>query len=123
MCRPRANRVHLWAAARPYPASMGNISCYKGTKLSSGTSQVNVQTVPVTPTQNITLAQGYLLLLVSPSHLCGILTGTACTLFFLFFLKRHEKLLHFLLFFHSGFVLVPKGETKQCKERLLRLSR
>lgn len=84
MCRPRANRVHLWAAARPYPASMGNISCYKGTKLSSGTSQVNVQTVPVTPTQNITSAQGYLLLLVSLSHLCGILTGTACAHFFLF---------------------------------------
>lgn len=74
MCRPRANRVYLWAAQRPYPASMGNISCYKGTKLSSGTC--TMQTVPVTPTQNITSAQGCFLLLVKPSHLCGILTGT-----------------------------------------------
>lgn len=78
MCRPRANRVYLWAAQRPYPASMGNISCYKGTELSSDTSQAHIQykTVPVTPTQNITSAQGCFLLLVRPSRLCGVLTGS-----------------------------------------------
>lgn len=56
MCRPRTNRVYLWAAQRPYPASLGNISCYKGTASSSDT--LWEQTVPVTPTQYKISAKG-----------------------------------------------------------------
>lgn len=91
MCRPRADRVYLWAAQRPYPASMGNISCYKGTELSSSTH--TVQTVPVTPILNITSAQGCFLLLVRPSHLCDVLTGSG--------VQECEHLWDFLLFIVS----------------------
>lgn len=106
MCRPRTNRVYLWAAQRPYPASLGNISSYKGTALSSDT--LWEQTVPVTPTQYKISAKG-----------CYCFT---CVMFWQ--VQKYGTMeMHwiFLLFIHSGplFFSVFKGETKQCQEWLL----
>lgn len=120
MCRAGANRVYMWAAQRPYPASMGNISCYKGTDLSSGTR--TVQTLPVTPTQNITPAQSCFLLLIT-FLTCVSLWQVQCEEITICSLKAATSITFSVVYSIFVFVLVPKGETKQCKEWLLRLDR
>lgn len=113
MCKPRANRVHLRTAQRPYPASMGNISRYKGAECSSDTSQAHIQYKQCLSHRRRTSARGCVLFMVRPPHPCGVLTGTVMW-----------KCIRFSgVYTLCPSVLLPKGETKQCQERLLRLNR
>lgn len=76
VCKPRAHRVHLWTAQRPHPASMGNISRYKGAEFSSDTFRAHIQYKQCLSHRRRTSAQGCILFMVRPSHPCGVLTGT-----------------------------------------------
>lgn len=99
MCRTRTNRVHLWAAQRPYPASMGNISCYKGRVIPGHIASIMYSTnTACHANAKHNISPG--LFLVVGETLLTCLTGTVCRYFFSV-LERQNKLLHFLRFTHS----------------------
>lgn len=94
--------MQLWAAQGPYSAPMGNISCYKGTDLSSDASLTHLSH------QRHIKACCFLLLEL-----------LACVVFRQVQERRTVKGCFHLFF--TLCLFLPEGETKQCKEWLLSL--